>query len=551
MRDKLLKLGQIAEKKTKLVAKKSAFLALTLLLSACGQVVVYPSELTATAWAAQGTPQSSSTEIASGSGLTDLEVITPVLPTVQILPDVYTETETSPTAEDTPSSPVIVSTPFTPNNGQPPFIYYALTGDTLPALANRFGVEASQISSSEPIPLSGLINPGQLLVIPNNLQEFGPEDAVFPDSEVVYSPSSIGFDTEKYVMDAGGTLSKYREYLGGKWMNGGEIIQKYAQEYSINPRLILALLEYQSNWVFGAPQNIAQSDYPMGWKEYSQRGLLKQLGWAVKTINIGYYQWREGKLDTLKFSNNSELRIAPSLNAGSVALQYFFSKTIAQRDWNSALYSAESVTALYEEMFGSPWLRAQQVEPLYPPDFSQPNFSLPFPVGNTWNYTGGPHAPWGEVGSLAALDFAPHTDHTGCDPSIEFVTAISSGYVLRDGNGYIIVDIDGDGHEQTGWVILYLHLANAEKIKAGQWINEGDPLGRASCEGGLSTGTHVHLARKYNGEWMAAGGPVPFTLSGWIAAEGSKPYLGTMTHGDLVCTASVVGSHESNITRLE
>ena len=547
----MLKLGQIAEKKTKSVAKKAALLVCSFFLSACGQVVVYPSELTATAWALQGTPLPVSTENPSGSGLSDLEFVTPIVPSPQSTPDVFNTLESAPVAIDTPNSPLTVSTHITPSNGKPPFIYYALTGDTLPALSNRFGVDTSQISSSESIPLTGLINPGQLLIIPNNIQEFGPEDAIFPDSEVVYSPSSIGFDTEKYVMDAGGTLSKYREYLGGKWMNGGEVIQKYAQEYSINPRLILALLEYQSNWVFGAPQNIAQSDYPMGWKDYSQRGLLKQLGWAVKTINIGYYQWREGKLDTLIFSDNSDLRIAPSLNAGSVALQYFFSKTIAQRDWNNALYSTESVTALYEDMFGSPWLRAQEVEPLYPPDFTQPNFSLPYPVGNTWNFTGGPHAPWGEVGSLAALDFAPHTDHTGCDPSEEFVTAISTGYVLRDGNGYIIVDLDGDGHEQTGWVILYLHLANDGKVQAGQWINAGDPLGRASCEGGLSTGTHVHLARKYNGEWIAAAGPVPFNLSGWVAAEGLKPYLGTMTNGDLVSTASVVGSHESNITRLE
>ena len=42
------------------------------------------------------------------------------------------------------------------------------------------------------------------------------------------------------------------------------------------------------------------------------------------------------------------------------------------------------------------------------------------------------------------------------------------------------------------------------------------------------------MARKYNGEWILAGGPVPFTLSGWNlaayetdeAAQGWKYFRG-------------------------
>ena len=40
-------------------------------------------------------------------------------------------------------------------------------------------------------------------------------------------------------------------------------------------------------------------------------------------------------------------------------------------------------------------------------------------------------------------------------------------------------------------------------------VQAGDPLGHPSCEGGNVTGTHVHLARKFNGEWIGAGGRMP------------------------------------------
>ena len=44
-------------------------------------------------------------------------------------------------------------------------------------------------------------------------------------------------------------------------------------------------------------------------------------------------------------------------------------------------------------------------------------------------------------------------------------------------------------------------------------VETDDRIGHASCEGGVSTGTHLHFARKYNGEWVLADGPLPFVLS--------------------------------------
>jgi len=112
-----------------------------------------------------------------------------------------------------------------------------------------------------------------------------------------------------------------------------------------------------------------------------------------------------------------------------------------------------------------------------------------------------------------------------------------------------VLDLDGDGYEQTGWVILYLHIASDGKVEKGTYLDQDDLIGHPSCEGGSATGTHVHIARKYNGEWIAADGPLAFNLSGWVAYNGDKPYQGKLVRKDAVVLAMRYGSFESQITR--
>ena len=106
---------------------------------------------------------------------------------------------------------------------------------------------------------------------------------------------------------------------------------------------------------------------------------------------------------------------------------------------------------------------------------------------------------------------------------------MADGLIIRSEPATVVLDLDGDGDERTGWVVFYFHLATEDRAPAGLQVKTGDRLGHPSCEGGRATGTHVHIARKYNGEWIQAGGAVPFNLDGWIAQAGAAPYQGTMT----------------------
>ena len=480
---------------------------------------------------------------------------TPIpLPTLTFTPTpTLTTIESSPTAESidgTPATPRLETT-TTPTFDVPAMLYYAQSGDTLPALAIRFGVDPSEIRSDSTLPRAGLILPGTLLVVPDRITEqTTPNVQIIPDSELVFSATATNFNIADYINTANGDLSHYREYLGSTgWTSGADEIKRLAYENSINPRLLLGLLDYEGRWVHGHPIDALHTDYPMGYQNFLYKGVFSQMVWAVNQLSIGYYGWRTGTITELKFPDGTSLRLDPRLNAGTVAIQYLFSQLHSQSQWAQMIDPNSGFPALYTQMFGDPWARGDSVDPLFPPGLAQPVLSLPFQPKVEWSFSGGPHGAWEHDGSLAAIDFAPSTDHGGCDPTPTWITAAAPGLIVRSERGVVVEDLDGDGYEQTGWDLVYLHVATLDRVPVGTYVQTNDRIGHASCEGGIATGTHLHFVRKYNGEWVAADGPMPFVLSGWTVHAGSAAYMGTLTKGSVTIIADPVGQLKSVIIR--
>jgi murein DD-endopeptidase MepM/ murein hydrolase activator NlpD len=136
----------------------------------------------------------------------------------------------------------------------------------------------------------------------------------------------------------------------------------------------------------------------------------------------------------------------------------------------------------------------------------------------------------------------------GCIPTEQWATAVAEGSIVRTGTGIAVLDLDGDQDEHTGWNIFYLHLETATIPPVGTHLKAGDPIGRPSCEGGTSTGTHVHIARKYNGEWISAGGPLAFNLNGWVAENGNQAYDGSLIRYTNIIRACTCSDKASQIT---
>jgi len=449
----------------------------------------------------------------------------------------------------TPLAPTPVPAP---TSGRPAYDpgelvdYTAQSGDTIPALAARFNTTAAEIFEANPIiPRDATtMPPGLPMKIPiYYLPLWGTDFQSIPDSVFVNGPAQVGFNTSAFVASTSGWLKNYRAYAGGQNRTGAEMVDYVATNYSISPRLLLALLEYQGGAL--TQPEIPSARFMLGFRRTFYETPYLQLVIAANTLNNGYYGWRAGELTEFELLDSSLIRPDPWQNAGSVALQYYFSRIYTGNEYYASI-GPEGLARVYHDLFGDPWLDSATLG--IPGSLQQPELRFPFRAGYIWAYTGGPHTGWGSGKPFAAVDFAPASDKSGCYTVSGdlYATAMADGLIVRSDIDGIIIDLDKDGDERTGWVLYYLHLATG-RIGVGEEVSAGDPVGYPSCEGGSSTGTHVHVARKYNGEWILADGPLAFNFEGWVAHSGGEAYNGTLMRGPLTVNACVCSDAGSQI----
>jgi len=396
-------------------------------------------------------------------------------------------------------------------------IYYVQMNDSLNLIAKRYGVDLNSIVTANQLANPNYLEIGQMLVIPPpDPDSKAPAFKIIPDSELVNGPSVVGFDPQALIYS-------YDSYLSSL-ENSDDVILQIAKDYSVNPRILITLLEYSTGWVTSKNVEIEKpSNGQEIEKDAWKTNLVTLLSQMANSLNWGYYSWKSNNLSYFVLVDGSYLPADETINAGTAAIQFWAGTRYGKDDWNNAV-TENGIFKTYSTFFGYPFDYA--FEPLIPEDFSQPDFILPFQRGVAWSFTGGPHPGWGDGTTWAALDFAPPGSPMGCNVSGDWVTSIADGLIVRSEYGAVIQDLDGDGNEQTGWTILYMHIAFWERVSEGEFLSAGDFVGHASCEGGVSTGTHLHIARKYNGEWISAVGDVPFVLSGFEPQSDGIAYNG-------------------------
>lgn len=438
-----------------------------------------------------------------------------------------------------PNSPIYTPTPdqkrVIPTLRSSEEQYILQPGDTLGRVAGLFQVSLDQLIRANQISNPDLVSAGQLLIIPAPTpQPPGSAFKIIPDSELVFSPASITLDVFSFVKNTNGYLVNYRETLDDGFYTGAEVILRVAREYSVNPRILLAVLEYVSGWVTKPEPDEITITYPLRYLDGDHVGLYRQLSWAANQLNRGYYLWKVNGLSYFAMSDGGMTPADGTINAGTAGVQQLMALLYDRTNWDKAV-SPDGVFATYLAMFGYPFDLA--MEPLLPTDLTQPAMQLPFEQGVTWSFTGGPHAGWGDGSAWAAIDFAPPLGGYQCSVSDAWATAVTAGLVVRSETGVVVVDLDEDGLEQTGWTALYLHIASEGRVQAGTRVAAGDRIGHPSCEGGVSNGTHLHLARRYNGEWIPADGSIPFNLDGWISGGSGAEYNGTLERNGVTVEA--------------
>ena len=432
--------------------------------------------------------------------------------------------------------------------------YTVQAGDTLYGIALANNMSLDTLLEFNTIADPSVLSVGQVIQIPGDPEQETGTFKILPDNLLVRGPGSSSFDIQTFVNKQPGYIRIASDAVQTNMANGiprtdiltgAQIVERVSMEYSVDPRLLLGLLEYRAGWLSNPNPSDALRTDPMISADASggidRHGLYKQLAWVANELNRGYYGWKYDGWTALEFPDGVRRRYGSGLNAATVALQYFLSLNTSFNLWQMQI-GQSGFFSTYYAYFGDPF--SQTIDPLVPSGVRQPDLTFPFPAGEVWYFTGGPHGGWGTGSAWSAIDFAPpdsiEEGHPLCYTSKNWVTAVAPGIIARSDGGAVILDLDGDGDESTGWTVLYLHMASDGRVPAGTVVKPGDHIGHPSCEGGFSTATHMHIARRYNGEWIPADCQAcanweqrpPLNLSGWtVVGYANQEYQGYMQNG--------------------
>lgn len=161
------------------------------------------------------------------------------------------------------------------------------------------------------------------------------------------------------------------------------------------------------------------------------------------------------------------------------------------------------------------------------------NLSLPWTVGETWGFSGGPHdlrAPDRKRGpytaNSSALDFLPNPK-TGTHSDVVRAAADGVAYITSSCPALVRID-----HE-NGWQTRYHHLRQID-VANGQRLSRGDQVGLAGgydCYNNATAfGKHLDFSILNGANIWTSGLDIDgFVIGGWRLAKTSGQYNGTLT----------------------
>ncbi|MCZ6528915.1 MAG: dockerin type I domain-containing protein [Chloroflexi bacterium] len=328
------------------------------------------------------------------------------------------------------------------------------------------------------------------------------------DGQFVWGPNVGDFNIEAFLADRRSPLVEY-----------AADIELWASYSSVNPKVLIAILELRQGWVSGISYSIPEEEI---------RTTIEDTAMSLaSTFYEHLHTW--GALrpaftpvpafgPSVLLHDGSAASLDPSQSSGTVALMAAMAADIAPEGYESKFAGmTRDFRAIFGAMFpeSDPLDTSNEIVPQNtPPDNL---FQLPFPLGAEW-VASGPHS-W-NGGSwpppFSSIDFFTGGGSCAAPPN-QYAVAAGYGTVNRPSGYRCWLEIDHGG----GWVTSYYHLQN---LYSGAPLNRGGKVGTIACEtcaGGFSTGPHVHFTLKYNGAYTSLEG---VKFSGWTVHVGSVPY---------------------------
>lgn len=316
------------------------------------------------------------------------------------------------------------------------------------------------------------------------------------DAEFVYGPALLDFDVRAYLATAAPHL-----------VPQAEAISHWTGHYSISPRVLLAVLEMQSG-VMTNPAALANPS--AGLVAGADAG--EQIRALVASLFVDFYAFREAAAGQPR-----------SLNAATFALLNLFRSAAPAGFSPQAADDARTrFRDAYARLFPTPALNAVVGD--LPGGALPPSNFLQFPWKNnsSWFFNGTHTTSGSGSFPMSSIDFTRTWSLVwGNNTSTDYVVAAHAGTVTVFSTCNVRVTAP------NGWATNYYHLeglvvANGQQVAANQTIGVyADDLANALCQGGSSTGPHVHFSLLQNGAHVPIDGA---QLSDFLVHAGRTSY---------------------------
>ncbi|MFV9504809.1 MAG: peptidoglycan DD-metalloendopeptidase family protein [Oscillochloridaceae bacterium umkhey_bin13] len=344
-------------------------------------------------------------------------------------------------------------------------------------------------------------------------------DPLFDPQRISYAHGVGTSQIQTRLETRGSPLATLRFQVGDRSHSFSEVLISLSSLYSLNPLLLLALIDLQSGLVSSSQASPDQLAWAFGYRGDggARRGLSSQLRWAAREMRFAVRDHALANGTTpppLVFGDGSRQEVS----AGVSFSRYVLSRVLAPTTTPGNLgVRLDGLVRSYTRLFDDP-----RLAPDWPPP-AQPFLVRPmernFPVTSFFDHdtpflqkNGSLLTYWGRAETDMAFAYDGHTGWDfGMGPP-DLILAAAPGEVIFAGNSddgcatparAVIID------HGNGYRTLYWHLHRVQ-VSTGEQVTAGTVLGVAG-ETGCAFGAHLHLQVQYLGRDVD-----PF---GWCGAE--------------------------------
>jgi murein DD-endopeptidase MepM/ murein hydrolase activator NlpD len=356
--------------------------------------------------------------------------------------------------------------------------------------------------------------PGQAVSVPK-----GPRAKLIDDTRFFYAENYYAAQIQAFLDKQPGPLKSFRAQLGDQEESFAELLASRTVLYSLNPQVVLALIEQQSGLITQPDASPERLDWALNFhgEDEHWRGLLPQVRWATREM---YRAQRDfPSAPELNYADASHSPVPAGLNVGGYAIARVLAATTSAAELPARLDGGpSSFVATFTRLFGDP---REAVPVLHEP--AAPFLSLPldrmYAISSFFDHD----TPYLQTnGSIVTYrgdrsETLSYDGHTGWDYAAKPpapVLAAASGTVVFAGNaddncGAKAVIID----HGNGYRTLYWHLDEV-LAKPGP-VERGARIGVVGSSG-CATGPHLHFQVEFLGQNID-----PY---GWCGPTGKDPW---------------------------